>query len=499
MQLLLTPKNFPSRCLVLISIAMGLTIFSNTSTGHEGPEHKHTVRQVKPAEMYAPTPLPDRVVLTWSGDPKTTQSVSWRTSVEVSAAKAEIAVATDGPQFTKSTTSVDAESVALKSDLNTAHYHSVTFRNLQPGTKYAYRVGDGTNWSEWFHFSTESTSEEPFSFIYFGDAQNDVRSLWSRVIREAYSDAPKAKFLLHAGDLINNAQSDGEWGEWFSAGGWLNATIPNIPVVGNHEMHKVDDSKRQVTHHWRPQFTLPTHGPEGLEETCYSFEYQNTLFVILNSNLKIDEQAKWLDEVLSKNTKPWIVCSFHHPIFSTAKDRDNPQLRAAWKPILDKYRVDLVLQGHDHTYGRTGLDTPTVLPATVSNVPTGVTHRDEYHGTVYVVSVSGPKMYNVDPKPFMVRVAEDTQLYQVIRIDGMKLFYEARTATGKVYDSFVLEKSKDSPNQIIEGKNEMPELRRSKATDEDVKPAAAPKPTEATPAKANPAKVNEEKQLQPVK
>jgi len=125
--------------------------------------------------------------------------------------------------------------------------------------------------------------------------------------------------------------------------------------------------------------------------------------------------------------------------------------------------VDLVLQGHDHTYGRTGLDTPTVLPPTVGNVPTGVTHRDEFHGTVYVVSVSGPKMYNIDPKPFMVRVAEDTQLYQIIRVEGMKLIYEARTATGDVYDSFVLEKTIGESNQIFEGKINSQERRRTLA------------------------------------
>ena len=48
------------------------------------------------------------------------------------------------------------------------------------------------NWSEWVHARTASDKPEPFSFIYFGDAQNDVKSLWSRVIRGAYSDAPKA-------------------------------------------------------------------------------------------------------------------------------------------------------------------------------------------------------------------------------------------------------------------------------------------------------------------
>ncbi len=449
---------------------------------HDGDDHSHGVRQVKPAEMYAPTPMPDRIILTWSGDPTTTQSVTWRTSTEVAVGKAELAVATAGPEMRNDAKSFDATSTALKTDINTAHFHSVTFKDLTPGTKYAYRVGDGTNWSEWFHFSTARVEQEPFSFIYFGDAQNDIRSMWSRVIREAYSDAPKAKFLLHAGDLINTAQSDAEWGEWFGAGHWLNAMIPNVPVVGNHEQHKVNELKRQVTHHWRPQFTLPDHGPEGLEETCYTFEYQNTRFVILDSNTKIKEQAEWLEQVLSKNTKPWIICSFHHPIFSTAKDRDNPIIRLNWKPILDKYNVDLVLQGHDHSYGRTGLDTPSSPPETVGNVPVGVTARDEHHGTVYVVSVSGPKMYNVTPKPFMVRMAEDTQLYQVIHIDGMKLRYEARTATGELYDAFMLEKTIGEPNRMTEVSDLMAQRLRSNKAAAPTAPAVPPVP--AVPATA---------------
>ncbi len=434
----------------------------NLANAHDDDKtHTHAVRAVKPAEMVQPTPIPDRIILTWAGDPKTTQAVTWRTSVEVADAYAELAVAGGGPDFAVLSETYHAKSTALKTDLNTAHFHSVEFKGLKPGTKYAYRVGDKTNWSEWFHFSTEKDSPEPFSFIYFGDAQNDLRSMWSRVIREAHSDAPKAKFIIHAGDLVNTAQSDGEWGEWFGAGAWLNAMIPSVPSVGNHEMQKGEDGKSRLSHHWRPQFTLPQQNcPEGLEETCYTLEYQDTLIVSMNSNEKLEQQVEWLDNVLGKNKQKWVICNFHHPIFSTAKDRDNAKLRNLWKPILDKYRVDLVLQGHDHSYGRTGLETPIATPETIGNVPTGVNQVDMFTGTVYVVSVSGPKMYNLTSRPFMQRVAEDTQLYQVIRIDGDKLFYESRTAIGDLYDGFVLEKQPGQPNRMTEVAPEVPERRR---------------------------------------
>ena len=77
---------------------------------------------------------------------------------------------------------------------------------------YAYRVGDGVNWTEYYHFKTASHEEEPFSFIYFGDAQNEVKTHWSRVFR--VRDAPRAAFTLHAGDLIDE-HMDSQWGEWY--------------------------------------------------------------------------------------------------------------------------------------------------------------------------------------------------------------------------------------------------------------------------------------------
>lgn len=70
-------------------------------------------------------------------------------------------------------------------------------------------------------------------------------------------------------------------------------------------------------------------------------------------------------------------------------------------------------------------------------------------GTVYVVSVSGPKMYNVTTE-FAVRSAEDTQLYQIIKVGLNEIEYEARTATRRTYDAFVLKKRGDRANELIE-------------------------------------------------
>lgn len=409
------------------------------------------------ADVYRPSLRPDRIVLSWQRDPATTQSVTWRTSVAIKRPVAEIAEAGAGPDFVLSARRVEGAFQPLLTNLGPAHFHTVEFAGLAPSTKYAYRVGDGVNWSEWFHFSTASDRSEPFSFVYFGDAQNDVRSMWSRVIREAYGDAPDLKFFLHAGDLINRAESDGEWGQWFAAGKWLNAMIPSIAVPGNHEQARTDVGRR-LSHHWRPQFAFPLNGPDGLEESCYTMEYQGVRFIALNSNEKQAEQAVWLEEVLSENSCRWVICTFHHPIFSTGRNRDNSELRQLWKPIIDRYRVDLVLQGHDHTYGRTGLVTPLAAEkAEAKNESTGVNTRSDATGTVYVVSVSGPKMYSLQRYDFMKRQAENTQLYQIIHIAGDELHYEARTAVGELYDAFTLKKQDGTINEMIEQVPDTPE------------------------------------------
>jgi 3',5'-cyclic AMP phosphodiesterase CpdA len=444
--------RFIDRAAIAVATIACLLVMSPISPAHEngheeGHEHHH-VAPAKPSEVYAPGRLPDRVVLTWTSDPATSQAVTWRTSTEVKHGLAEITVASADPRFTENTEKIDASTQTLTTNLNTANFHTAVFQELQPATKYAYRVGDGVNWSEWFHFTTASDAPRPFSFIYFGDAQNNLRSMWSRVIREAYSDAPKASFFLHAGDLVNRAESDAEWGEWFGAGGFLNAMTPSIAVPGNHEQARGDNGTRRLSHHWRPSFAFPENGPPGLEESCYTLVYQDVRIIALNSNEQLERQAEWLDEVLTNNQARWTVCTFHHPVFSTGRGRDNEKLRKLWKPIFDKHRVDLALQGHDHTYGRTGLKTPII--GVDQNLESGVNRRDLKSGTVFVVSVSGPKMYSLQKHVFMKRQLANTQLYQIIHVDGDRLRYEARTAVGDLYDAFTLVKQPGKINRLIE-------------------------------------------------
>ena len=201
-------------------------------------------------------------MLNWSEDPASSLSVTWRTDTTVTSAFGQIAIATPAPSFFTRGTTVDAETELLdlshiEDEYVVSNYHSVTFRGLQPDTLYAYRVGDGTRWSEWFHARTADSEAEPMSFLYFGDAQNGIRSHWSRAIRAAYSEAPDALFAIHAGDLVGGAHNNVEWGQWHQAGSFIHSMLPSLPVPGNHEYDEFTGAEgdRDVEHlsaHWRP-------------------------------------------------------------------------------------------------------------------------------------------------------------------------------------------------------------------------------------------------------
>jgi len=291
--------------------------------------------------------------------------------------------------------------------------------------------------------------------LYVGDAQNYILELWSRLIREGYKKAPDASFVIHAGDLVNNAHSEQQWQEWFDAGGWIHSSLPSFPIPGNHEygyLNAADanNETRSLTAQWELQFSLPDNGPEGLEETAYFMDYQDMRLIGLNTNTDIEKQTVWLKEVLAATTQKWKVVTFHHPLFSASDGRDNKELRNVWKPIFDTYKVDLVLQGHDHSYAR-----GRVSPG--ENKIDGVNLRDKT-GTVYVVSVSGGKMYGLRPNGWeglgaeRDRAAENTQLFQLISIENNTLSFESYTAIGELYDAFQLVKKKNSPNKFIERK-----------------------------------------------
>ena len=393
------------------------------------------VQQAAASETLEHTETFERIILTWKESPATSQAVTWRTNRGDDKAVAEIAPADASPDFVKNAKKFKTVTTELQSGTHKVYYHSVNFTNLQPDTLYAYRVGNGDSWSEWFHFRTANTQADPFSFIYFGDAQNHIQSLWSRSVRAAFLHSPEARFMVHVGDMVEYGDSDSEWQEWFNAAGWIFAMVPSIPAAGNHEYRKSDRSSKRLSPYWLPQFMLPENGIAELKETVYYIDFQGVRIVVLNSNRKLEKQAQWLENILEQNPNRWTVIVFHHPVQSAYYLENEKELKTQWKPLFEKYDVDLVLQGHEHLYARA----------------TGqVNNQKPIHGPVYITSVSGPKMYKSSFRKWAHRLGENIQLFQVISISGNSLSYQALTVTGELYDAFNLLKEENGKKRFIE-------------------------------------------------
>lgn len=418
---------------------------------------------------------PDRIIQNLSAAPANEIAITWRTDSNVASTIAQIAPATADARFDAVATTVVArtepvylntamvDGVAMAAPdnfgLGVVHYHSLVFDGLQPDKLYAYRVqgADGA-WSEWIQTRT-APATGPVKFAYFGDAQNGILSHWSRVVRSALTKAPDARFFLHAGDLVNRAARDFEWAEWFKAGSFVHSSIPAVVVVGNHEVQSYglegQRSERVLSHLWRPQFTLPEDAtlPASLQETVYDIRYNQDihLFVLNSLSRETEAQASWLDRKLANSDARWKFVTFHYPIFSSAGDRDSTDRRDLLLPILQKHSVDLVLQGHDHTYARGAIgQSPERLAL----------GRDAQVDVMFVNSVSGAKMYELKPDGWdsyadygvtLQKAAENTQFYQIITVDGARLTYEAYTADDQLYDYFEMVKGGTGAKSVSAG------------------------------------------------
>jgi hypothetical protein len=453
---------------------------------------------------------PERVVLTPPQDPSTSQSFTWRTPSATTAGAVHLRAA--GSTDAWSATAAYANEV-LTSGGTSTRTHSATVTGLAPGTEYEYYVGVEGGTSATYRFRTAGEAGEPFTFLYFGDAQNDLPEKWAPVVDQAYTRFPDAVGSVNAGDLIDASRNDSEWTEWFDAMDGHSQTSNVIAAPGNHEY--VGDT---FLKNWKSAFEYDHNGPAydgpaadapdlsdaqrqeaayrtqiatALEETAYFTDYQGVRFITLNAGrneasdlytpadlppcsvacpdpkqLWLDMQAEWLDELLADNPNKWSVAVFHQPVFSTAQDRDETDIRATWLPVFQSRNIDLVLMGHDHTYARGFVN----KDATATS---GMTR-----GPVYAVSVSGPKYYeqqsatdNVWTRNGATQVvsAGHTSTFQGITVDGDQLHYEAVVAAkwdeesttdvpvGGTLDKFTITKYASGAKRVTEDGVTVPE------------------------------------------
>src|SRR5665648_37401 len=387
-----------------------------------------------PEPQYTPSATPDRILLTWSGEPLNSRDVTWQGDTLTQNGFLQvtsISIPGDTILYTSS-------SKIVRTSGGSSSFFRVGIRNLKAGETYLYRVANGNLWSDWYNFKIANHTDSAYSFIFIGDVQDSINGVSGKLFHRAYNSQPNAAFIMFIGDMIERPH-DAYWGEWFKAGGSLFRTIPIIATPGNHEYHK--GIIQTLDERWMDHFSFPQNGPPNfLGRVCY-WDYENTRYISMDSNgiqsiPSAFEQRNWLKSVLENTHQRWIVLMMHHPIYSTSRGRDYFYLRILFKPLIDKYNVDLVLVGHDHAYGRA---------AHIQN-----SKFKDKQGAVYVGSHASPKLYDTGFSNKMDKLATNTQMYQLIDVSNDSIRFRAFTSNSTYFDGFTIHKDAAGNRRVTE-------------------------------------------------
>lgn len=362
--------------------------------------------------------------------------------------------------------------------------HKAYKEDLEPG-KYYYKVGSPNAYSEVGSFVVDNSNDNKFSFGYLTDSQDETMERfeagYGKTLRALNKYNPN--FLMFAGDLVNN--SYGTWDErpetykmdeWVYAFDCAKEVIMNttfMSAAGNHEGNG---------------YTFVNHSTINYAGTSnsgayYSFDYENAHFVILNTNLYartdgqalIPAQEKWLEEDLASTDKTWKVVMLHGGPYSTGdhtNDGDILTIRNTLPQIFAKYKVDLVLQGHDHVYTRTmpylyGVN--SLGEQENGRVPNrneklveedGILWSMEPDGTYYItINTAGFKTYPPDDYDtsrifpakspingkYMSQYMKDLRMFANVEIDGdtllLKSYISHDNGTDELYDYIAVKKN----------------------------------------------------------
>lgn len=282
--------------------------------------------------------------------------------------------------------------------------HTVSLSGLEKGETYYFRVGDAERdwWSETGSVTTADGSKN-VTFLHVTDPQSQnerqYKRTWAKVLEEA-EKLYDSDFILNTGDIVDHGNNSKQWAWTLDTGSAQLMNTFMMPASGNHEAKGINATVNY--------FTLPgVPEQDTASGVYYSFDYNNIHIAVLNSE-DLDEnegltkkQLDWLREDMTASDAQWKFVALHKAVYSQGShyaDEDVCAIREQLQGVMNDLDIDMVFQGHDHVYMRTGSLADNRLTAyekTYLNYK-GDIYRTQIlpEGTTYVISgSSGVKTY----------------------------------------------------------------------------------------------------------
>ena len=309
------------------------------------------------------------------GADETELNFAWYSQDNGSAATPVVHFGTDRNNLRSYTGTAGAVDTSL-TDGVAYHYNHVTVTGLAPNTTYYYTVEKNGAQTEAETYQTRSF--DTVKMLYVGDpqigaskgqpqggetlaaesgaantaARNDAFG-WNRTLEAALAQDPDVSFIISAGDQVNKTgqAKEEEYAGYLSPD--VLASLPVATTIGNHDSLNPD-----YTYH----FNNPNATEYGATQAGgdYYYSYGNGLFIVLNTNnYNVAEHEQAIREAIASDPNAaWRIVTIHQDIYGSGldhSDTDGMILRTQLTPIFDEYDIDVVLQGHDHTYSRSKL------------------------------------------------------------------------------------------------------------------------------------------------
>lgn len=433
---------------------------------------KFTFSPINKAANYAPI----AIAMSFYKDPMTKRSFAWYTKYDNpehapdNAKDSIVEVVPAGGQFDspdvtryvgdpKDTKVLDLE--VTRSTRGMFISHKVLLEGLTPGASYQYRVGSEGNWSDIGTFTMEREEELEYEFLYLTDSQGGNShdyEVWADTLKQAKGDYPNAKFMIMTGDQVDAGSLESQWLDYFGKPQDTLMHLPIMAAVGNHEGPYNDN---YYHHFYYPNDSIDDPLPPG---SVYSFDYGEAHFMVLNTmdmgwdqrqRDSFKQQIEWLRREVAETDKKWKVVAFHKAIYSVGGHSDEAEiyeLRDMLYPVFDELGIDVVLQGHDHTYMRSHQmygDKPiTDLNLDKNGNPVNP------GGTMYIVNnASGTKYYDVNQGIDKSYAAYFEQrklpVYSGIKMTKDSFTIDSyRGGEERPFDSYTIVRTDEKPNPV---------------------------------------------------
>ncbi|MCL2554088.1 MAG: metallophosphoesterase family protein [Actinomycetia bacterium] len=368
---------------------------------------------VSPAGAAEPTAITG--VILGVGANESQRTVSWYSSADTAqqlqVAETSVLKGGEFPADAPSFAATGTANIATSGGFN----RHATITNLKEQTQYSYRVGSEGNWSATYSFRTQDF-EGNYDFLFFGDPQigssKDVAedgAGWKDTLDVALTANPNAELLVSGGDQVESANDENQWSS-FLAPDKLRQ-YPWAATIGNHDVGGKAYEQHFSTPNTDNSAAYYSNGNPASNSSGgdYWYIYKDVLFIDLNSNSYATSQGgggdaahiNYVTDVINKHGSEakWKVLVYHHAIYSPAdhaKDSDNKARRVDFPTTFSKLGVDLVLQGHDHSYSRS-YEIKNGQKANPNEKPGEAELYPGPGGVVYVTanSASGSKYYDI--------------------------------------------------------------------------------------------------------